>query len=360
MLIQQQKYFDYALPALFFLFAGAFIFNKDISITDSIPKINKQSANKLGLVLVAISYSFDAASFFGIGGLSSFLSFTHYLKYVGAMALLFSPSLLSYFLILLAGIGLASDAIRGGVFIDFFMWSTYFFCVVCLKFKLPFSLRIFFAIFAIPLLVTIQSVKQEYRKVTWSGQEDAEFDTFADLAEQANAKSKNKGWTNSTGVVRTIGRLNQGWHLGLVLRWVPKQRAFSDGEEFIGDLVGTAVPRILIPNKKIIGGQDKFHEFTGHKLRGSTSMTIGVLGDFYINFGRVGSFVGLFIFGAIVSRLLYGFIKNHVLDDPINLVWIPFLFSYLGRANNDFYIVINSLVKGYIIFLAVTFIRKRF
>jgi hypothetical protein len=358
MSIQQEEYFNYTIPALFFLFAGVFIFNKNIAIQDNVAKIDRESAGKLGMLLIAISYVFDFAGFLGIPGISSFLSFTHYLKYVGAMACLFSPSLFNLFLIALALISLVLDALRGGIFIDLFMWSTYFFSMVCLRFKLSFALRASFAVIAIPVLVTIQSVKSEYRKATWSGREDANVETISNLAVQADEGEKND-WVHSRGVVRTVARLNQGWHLGLVLRWVPRNREFSDGEEFIGDLVGTIIPRVFSPNKKVIGGQDKFDDFTGHKLRGGTSMTIGVLGDFYINFHRVGSYIGLFLFGAIISRVFYGFIKRHVLEDPINIVWVPFLFSYLIRANNDFYIVINSFVKGYLIFLAISYVRKR-
>ena len=143
-------------------------------------------------------------------------------------------------------------------------------------------------------------------------------------------------------MINTVGRLNQGWHLGMVLKRVPAKEPFSYGEDLLSDLEGIILPRIFYPDKKIIGSQDKFEKFTGHTLVGGTSMTIGVLGDFYINFGRWGSFIGLFIFGAIMARSFYWFIKKYVVTDPINIVWLPFLFSYLVRANNDFYIVANN------------------
>ncbi len=360
MKIPQEQYFDYAIPALFFLFAGVFIFNKNVSLTGLLSRIDKESANKLGWLLIGLSYAFDVGAFLGIPALGSFLSFTVYLKYVGAMALFFSPSVLNTYLILSTFIALANSALRGGIFIDFFVWSTYFFLIASLKFKLSFSVRILFAVLAIPTLIIIQSIKKEYRDATWSGKENAGLETLGELAEEEQLRVEKKNdLANSVGVVRTVGRLNQGWHLGRVLRWVPKYRAFSGGEEFWGDIEGTLLPRAFFPNKKVIGGQAKFLEFTGYKLIGGTSMTIGVLGDFFINFGREGSFLGLFIFGALVSRLLYSFVKKYVIDDPINFVWIPFLFSYLIRANNDFYIVINSFVKGYLIFLAVNYLRKR-
>ena len=88
-------------------------------------------------------------------------------------------------------------------------------------------------------------------------------------------------------------------------------------------------------------------------------MSIGILGDFYINFGWWGSVFMLFVFGAVIAKLLHFFIKYYVFNDPINIIWVPFLLSYLIRANNDFYIFFNCLLKGFLIFLVVNFIRHR-
>ena len=355
--IPQEQLFNFIIPALFFLFSGIFLFNKDVSLVGIFKKINPGDAAKLGHLLLFISYLFDIFSILGVPGIKSIVSFTFYLKLIGAMCYLFAPSVANYVLMTLAFLTLAQVAL-GGVFIDFFIWGTYLYLLISLRYSLHFLIRSAFIIIAVPLLVLIQSVKKEYRDATWTGRRESGIGLISELAEKKQ-QSENDPFVESEGVVRTIGRLNQGWHLGLVLRHVPKKEPFSFGDDFLGDVEGTVLPRIFFSDKKVIGGQDKFYKYTGHKLEKGTSMTIGILGDFYINFGRWGAFIGLFIFGAIVSRLLYLFIRHHVLPDPINIIWIPFLFSYLIRANNDFYIVINSFVKGYLIFLFVNFLRKQ-
>ncbi|MFM7856614.1 MAG: hypothetical protein ACKO96_33000 [Flammeovirgaceae bacterium] len=156
----------------------------------------------------------------------------------------------------------------------------------------------------------------------------------------------------------TIHRLNQGWHIAKILKTVPNKVPFSNGQEMLGDIIGSVTPRIFFTNKKAIHTNEKFRKYTGHKLGLSTVMTIGIIGDFYVNFGRNGSFILLFVFGGLISIFLKFFIKRHVLNDPINLVWLPFLFSYLVRADNDFYAFSNGFIKGYLIFIVVNYIRK--
>ena len=127
----------------------------------------------------------------------------------------------------------------------------------------------------------------------------------------------------------------------------------------LSDITSSILPRVIFSDKKIVGSQEKFRKYTGHRLWGSTSMTIGVLGDFYINFGWEGSFIALFIFGLFLGFAMKFFMKKYVLPNPLNIVWIPFMLSYLVRANNDFYMVFNSLVKGFLIFLFLNYLIKQ-
>jgi hypothetical protein len=250
--------------------------------------------------------------------------------------------------------------LRSGVFISFFIWSTFLFLLISLKYTIPFGIRVCFVVIFIPVIIVIQSVKREYRDKVWKQEEQGGLSLLSDLAEKQNSKEEEGPFSQSTGVIKTVGRLSQGWHLGLTLKQVPIKEPIANGNEMLGDIASSILPRIIFADKKSVNSQDKFYKYTGHRLRGSTSMSIGVLGDFYINFGRWGSFILLFVFGALISKLLYLFTTRYVIPDPINIIWVPFLLSYLIRANNDFYIFFNCLVKGFIIFLAVNYIRYHF
>ncbi len=358
--IKQEQYFTYALPACLFLFAGVFLFNRDVSITSLVRRIDSRLALRMGYLLLIISYTIDFIAFVGITpSLTSIFSFTTYLKYLAAFCFLFTASKLNYAWIVVIYMQLAFSVLQGGVFIDFFVWSTYLFFLASVKFNFSFWLRASFILIAAPILILIQGVKKEYRTATWINQKEASLTLLTELAIEKNKKNADLPFSQSDGVISTVGRLSQGWHLGLTLKRVPKVVPLSDGQELLSDVTSSLLPRVLFPEKKTVGSQEKFYKYTGHKLSETTAMTIGVVGDFYINFGRWGSYLALFIFGAVVAKLLYYFITRYVLPDPINIIWVPFILSYLIRANNDFYMVFNCLFKGFLIFLFVNYLRKQ-
>jgi hypothetical protein len=358
--IEQGQYFQYTIGALSFLFAGVFLFNKDVDIREALTRIDPRQSNNLGYLLLAVSYGLDFFQLIGITSLSSIISFTSYLKYVAAFCFLFSKSKFNYFLIAVIYLQLGASVLSGGVFISFFIWSTFLFFFICLKYKFPFLLRAAFIIIAVPVLIVVQSVKDKYRAETWEGQREGGLNLFTELAAEETKKNDGEPFSESKGVISTVARLSQGWHLGLTLRRVPKKEPYAEGNEMISDIAASIIPRIFFPEKKSVNSQDKFYQYTGHKLRGSTAMSIGVLGDFYVNYGIWGSYAMLFLFGVLIIKLFNWFMRRYVFPDPINIIWIPFILSYLIRGNNDFYIFFNGMIKGFLIFLAINYIRYRF
>jgi hypothetical protein len=354
--IPQEAYFKYSILACAALFAGTLLFAKDINLRDLMKKINPQEASRLGYLLLFISLFFDFLPYAGIDLFSSITSFTSYLKYLAAFCFLFTRSTVNYLIIALIYAQLGVIVLRSGVFVSFFIWAMFLFFFVSLKYSISYLIRSLVLLVFIPILVVIQGVKHEYREKVWKDESKGGLGLLSDLA-QKQQKEEDDPIAESTGVTRTVGRLSQGWHLGMTLKQVPKKEPIAQGVEMWNDVVASILPRAFFEDKKSVNSKDKFSKYTGHKLRGSTSMSIGILGDFYINYGWWGSIVALFIFGALIARLVYIFIKRYVLPDPINIIWVPFILSYLIRANNDFYIFFNCLVKGYVIFLAINFIR---
>lgn len=354
--IRQGAYFNYSIPACAALFSGTLLFAKDINLRELMKKINPQEASRLGYLLLFISFFFDLLPYVGIDFFSSVTSFTSYLKYLAAFCFLFTRSTINYLIIALIYAQLGVLVLRSGVFVSFFIWAMFFFFFVSLKYSISYLARSLVLLAFIPILVAIQGVKHEYREKVWKDESKGGVGLLSDLAEKQQ-QAENEPFAESTGVIRTVGRLSQGWHLGMTLKQVPKKEPIAQGQEMLSDVVASILPRAFFEDKKSVNSQDKFTKYTGHKLGGTTSMSIGILGDFYINYGWWGSIIALFIFGALIARLLYIFIQRYVLPDPINIIWVPFILSYLIRANNDFYIFFNCLIKGYIIFLSVNFIR---
>lgn len=351
--ISQERLFDFLIPAFLSLFAGMFLFNKEIDLSKALQNVSAKDAARLGNLLLGISIFVDILSLIS-SSFNSVQSFTVPLRYGALMCFLFRLSVPNIILVSLILLTLIAEAITIGIFIEFFIWSTIFFFFISCRYQISFAKRSIFVLIAIPLIVTIQSVKKEYRRYTWKGKKEAGIGLLTDLAIKKQLE-QDESFIQSDGMERTIGRLNHGWHVAKVLNRVPSKVPFTNGEEMITDLEGILLPRILFPSKKLTGDHTKFEYYTGHKIK-RTSMTIGVFGDFYINFGPGGAIFGLFIFGAMVARVLFWFTRRFVTPDPINIVWIPILFSYLVRADNDFYTVVNSAFKGFLIFMAVRYI----
>lgn len=82
-------------------------------------------------------------------------------------------------------------------------------------------------------------------------------------------------------------------------------------------------------------------------------MTLGVIGDFYLNFGKTGTAIALFLFGYFIARVKRYFMHEFVYPNPINLIWLPFIFSYLIRPGNEFYMVLNHLFKSALVLIFV-------
>jgi hypothetical protein len=357
MKVNQTLFFEYTIPALVSLFAGVFIFNRDIPLKKLVNNIDTQLATRLGFLLLLISLSIQAAFLIGLEIFSSISSFTYYLRYIAAFCFLFSNSKIKYPIIIAIYLSLIFVALSAGIFIDFIVWSIYFFFIITIKFDFSLITRIGFILMGLLATGFIQTIKKDYRKIIWSKSDvknrDSEFEIAAEIGEKTFQNP-----TEKDAAINTFHRLNQGWHLAKVLKTVPDRVPLSYGKEMLSDIVSSILPRIIYQNKKAIHTNEKFRKYTGHKLSKGTSMTIGILGDFYINFGWYGSFIMLFLFGWLVALLLKSFINRYVLNDPINIVWIPFMFTYLIRADNDFYSFSNGLVKGFLIFLFINYLKK--
>jgi hypothetical protein len=224
--------------------------------------------------------------------------------------------------------------------------------------KMKFSI----AVFGFAFLSVYQSVKLEYRSLIWeedkSWQSDVSWqERVAILSDLISIDSFFAAFetdiSSNESVIQTVHRLNQGWQTSMVLSHVPRNVPFEKGSALKVDLLSSVMPRFLLPGKRVVNDPDRFNYYTGYILNDQTSMSIGVLGDFYINFGIKGTYVCMFVFGFLMARFLGWFYKKFVYNNPINLIWLPFIFSYFIRPGNEFYMVFNHMVKALIVFLIV-------
>ena len=315
-------------------------------------KISSKNASKTGRILLLVGLISSIAKTFSPISLNAVFNFFSLFLEIGLFSLIFSNKKRDKIISLIFFIQISITSILDAVLIEFIIFSVFYAMFFTLRYKISSNKKIIILIFSFLFLTVYQGVKSEYRSITWG----KELNNQSKLALLTNLisydsfiSSFNADIKNNESFQITMHRLNQGWHMSKVLSHVPKNVDFQYGSDLVIDIFSAIMPRFLFPNKRVVSDQSRFKYYTGYELRGSTAMTIGVIGDFYINFGFYGTIISIFLFGYLFAKIFITFFNRFVTDSPINIIWIPFIFSYLLRPGNEFYMVINHLIKSIII-----------
>ena len=203
----------------------------------------------------------------------------------------------------------------------------------------------------------IQFVKADYRSEIREVPLSAETSSGgADkLFEIAEKKYEEEGLSDEY-FQGLIDRLNQGWIIARIMYVVPEFEPFAEGETIREGLLAATVPRFLNPDKVKSGGAN-FERFTGMQLI-KTSMNIGVIGEAYANYGVNGGIVFMFCIGLFFNLALYILLRYAKKNYEVFL-WIPFLFLYVVKAEDDFATMINQFVKAIFVMYFIFMIIKR-
>lgn len=153
---------------------------------------------------------------------------------------------------------------------------------------------------------------------------------------------------SDVNIKATITRINQGWIIARIMNHTPAIEPFAKGETILEGLEATLLPRIIAPNKAKAGGHENFERFTGKELLKGTSMGLSPLGEAYANFGVEGGILFMFFFGLFFNFFLAQ-IYNFSYRYPTLILWIPLMFLYVVRAESDFVVVMNYLIKSSVI-----------
>jgi len=102
---------------------------------------------------------------------------------------------------------------------------------------------------------------------------------------------------------RIDDRLNQNIFVGAAVDQLNGSQAYTYGETLSQALLAL-VPRVLWPEKPVFGGSGNLvREYTGFRFSEGTSVGVGQVLEFYINFGTLGVVVGFLIFGVVVTLI---------------------------------------------------------
>jgi hypothetical protein len=149
--------------------------------------------------------------------------------------------------------------------------------------------------------VTYMRDRGELRASVWGGQ--SVIERIGRLSETVTGIE----WFNPadpTHILRITGRLNQNYLVGAAVeRMETRTSSYANGET-VWHAILSLIPRAIWPEKPIqAGSPDIVTRYTGIRFAAYTSVGIGQVMEFYINFGGIGVVIGFIILGAILTMI---------------------------------------------------------
>lgn len=360
MAVPEAVYMNYLVPFCFFMVAGLYLpLNDERIINDEDVdrlKVYLKEHPWLGYILTGVGL---AAGFLS-KSLPSSLTFMMFLvtniQYVGIYMILFSDSRFRW--LIFAGImGLAtSAAVLQGMFGELVQWFTLSFLIIAMVVKIPMWGKVTIISLGLFLVALVQSTKEEYRMATWyASSEKSNSEIYQEII---MSRISSPSLLFGSGVTQNMGaRLNQGWIIARIMNHMPEKLPYVRGETVKTALYASLLPRFLAPGKAKAGGRANFERFTGTPLPETTSMDISLAGEGYANFGPLGGMVFIFLVSLLYNWVIVKVIaisKKH----PTLILWIPFLFFQVMKAETDFATVFNYLTKAALVTFMVFYITN--
>lgn len=108
----------------------------------------------------------------------------------------------------------------------------------------------------------------------------------------------------ANGLEDGLKRLGYVEFFGHCIQTVPLQISHTNGQLWKEAVMHPLMPRMLFPSKPVINDSDRTSAYTGMTVAGAdlgTSISIGYMGESYIDFGPVGMFIPIFLWGMLIG-----------------------------------------------------------
>jgi len=348
MVIPEAEYMNFVLPASLFFIIGLYFpgIYKRINTKDQLNKVHIILAKYPNIDLILILggvFIYAVIDFFP----QSFRYFIYLIglsRYVGLFFLVLNKRKFKWHIFGAVIFWLFMITIREAIFHELLLWLIFLFIVIAFLYKFDTKRKLMFLVPFFVLMGLIQSVKFYYRQeiAAYSGTFDR-ASLFTEMV--SNELGTGEKTLSNNNFDAAIDRINQGWIVARIMRYTPYYEPFANGETIITGIEASLIPRFLSTDKPKAGGRDNFERFTGKKLSDNTSMGLSPLGEAYANFGINGGILFMFLLGIFYNFYLHVIIR---LSDryPSLILWLPLLFLQVVKAETDFVVVLNHLVKA--------------
>ncbi|AFZ27934.1 hypothetical protein Cylst_5959 [Cylindrospermum stagnale PCC 7417] len=167
-------------------------------------------------------------------------------------------------------------------------------------------------VFGLSVFVTYFRDRNEIRAKVWGGQSaSSRLEQFWQTASTFELINLSK--QEHLEVIDI--RLNQNVLVGQAVSYITSSKVDYAGGATLVQAAISVVPRLLWPDKPVVGGSgDLVSIYTGIKFADGTSVGVGSVLEFYINFGSWGVVLGFVVLGTVIriidivagKKLIYG------------------------------------------------------
>jgi hypothetical protein len=351
MAVSEKEYMNLAFPAAIFFIIGLYfpLFYKKIDSQQQLHRISRILKNypNIDLILIAVGIAANISEDF----LPLSLRFFAYLlggsRFIGLFFLVLNKRKFKWYIFGFVLLLLLASTIKDAIFHELILWMVFLFIIIAFLYQFKDKQKLIFIIPIIIFTILIQTVKFYFRQET--SELTNTFDKTELFSEMIQEELINQDRLFSeVNINAAIDRINQGWIVARIMRYTPAFEPFAGGETILTGIRASLLPRFLDPDKPKAGGRENFTRFTGKLISDNTSMGLSPLGEAYANFGINGGILFMFFLGLFYN--FYLFIILRLSDKyPSLVLWIPLLFLQVVKAETDFVVVLNHLVKASIV-----------
>ncbi|MCZ2223421.1 MAG: hypothetical protein LC122_07300 [Chitinophagales bacterium] len=367
MYVNEEEYMNLVVPSLFLFAIPTYYFSNKINYIAFLNRIQYIGlTNKTAVYLIITGFIADVTGRF----VPSFLGFIFFLlstvKFVGVLFLFYSKSKYRWLALGVLFFAQIVFSVAAGMFHSLLLWMVLMFIFISVGLKLSYFQKLLILVVGFWFTFILQTVKVEYRKITWqegfSGNKLQVFiDAFVNKANEfffIDSKIENREEDDEVAGVNN--RLNQGWIVSKIMDHIPSEESFLGGFTIRDAILSSFYLSAFAENKVVGGGKETYQRLTGFTLSSSTSMGTGIIGEAYGNFGVEGTYLFMLLWGLFIGLFLLFLFKKSDVYYTLPL-WIPIIFLQVVKAETDFYTVFNHLLKSTILVFAILyFIRRKY
>ena len=362
MAVPEKEYMELAFPASLFFIIGLYfpLFYKKLNSKWQLNKIHLilKSYPNIDLTLIAIGVIADIAGDFMPDSLKFFVFLLGGARFIGLFFLVLNERSFKWPIFGFVMVLLFASTMKHAIFHELILWMVFLFIIIAFLYQFGNKQKLAFFIPIIIFTILIQTIKFYFRQET--GQLTNTFDKAELFTEMIKKEliDQEKLFT-MVNMNAAIDRINQGWIVARIMKYTPDFEPFAGGETIMVGIRASLIPRFLDPDKPKAGGRENFTRFTGKLISDNTSMGLSPLGEAYANFGINGGILFMFLLGLFYNFYLFTLFR---LSDkyPSLVLWIPLLFLQVVKAETDFVVVLNHLVKASVVVAIIIFSFRKF